>query len=259
MREYSMPIRTTRVVLTALVLGLAAVRAGAQAPARTGVVEGLVLDALGKPIVSVEVTAMKTGVSVRTDTSGHFSLPPLASGSADISFRRLAFAPVILMMQVPAGDTTDVEVTLSVVAQELKAVVVQADAAQLRQLEAFESRRRQGIGHFITRYQIEQRQPHTLADMLRMVPGAIVVNGDNGRTGLRFNRVARNCPPQFFVDGIQTSNFSLDEMPPSDVEGIEIYAGPAGLPPEYNRLYGTSSCGSVIIWTRIPGTQKAKP
>jgi hypothetical protein len=258
-REYSKPGRGTRVGLTALVLGLAAVRGGAQTPVRTGVVEGVVIDELGKPIVSVDVTAIKTGVSVRTDTAGHFSLPPLASGAADISFRRLAFAPVVLMMQIPAGDTTDVEVTLTVVAQQLKAVVVQADAAQLRQLEAFESRRRQGIGHFITRFQIEQRQPHTLADMMRMIPGTIIVNGDNGRTGLRFSRMARNCPPQFFVDGIQTSNFSLDEMPPGDVEGVEIYAGPAGLPPEYNRLYGTSSCGSVIIWTRIPGTQKAKP
>ena len=41
-----------------------------------------------------------------------------------------------------------------------------------------------------------------------------IVLADNGRTTVRFSRVARNnCPPQFFVDGVQVSGFSIDDMP----------------------------------------------
>jgi outer membrane receptor for monomeric catechols len=134
-------------------------------------------------------------------------------------------------------------------------MVVQEHPSQLRQLVAFEARRQRGIGHFITRAQIEDRHPLMLSDMLRTIPGAVLINAENGRTSVRFARVARrNCPPQFFVDGIEVTGFSIDDMPPGDVEGVELYAGAAGLPPEYNRMHGTSICGTVIIWTRIPST-----
>jgi outer membrane receptor for monomeric catechols len=117
-----------------------------------------------------------------------------------------------------------------------------------------------GIGHFITRFEIEKRDPMTLSDMLRMVPGTRLYTGENGRTTLRFARSGgANCPPQFFVDGISAAGFTVDEMPPGDVEGIELYSGSAGLPPEFNRLRGTPNCGTVVIWTRIPGNEKAKP
>ena len=45
----------------------------------------------------------------------------------------------------------------------------------------------------------------------------------------------------------------IDEIPPGDIEGIELYGGAAGVPPEYSRSRGTSTCGTVLIWTRIPG------
>jgi len=93
-----------------------------------------------------------------------------------------------------------------------------------------------------------------LSDMMRIIPGTTILTGENGRTALRFARVGRsNCPPQFFVDGMQVTGYSIDDMPPGDVEGVELYAGAAGLPPEFNRMRGTTICGTVAIWTRIPG------
>jgi len=230
------------------------------AQARTGSISGVVKDSAGTPIPYVEVTALKAAKVVRTDTAGRFLISALTSGSLDFSFRRLAYSPVVLSVLIPADDTTDVEVTLGVSAQQLTGVVVQEHAAQLRVLEAFETRRKQGIGHFVTRAQIEQRHPLLLSDMMRLIPGATVLIGDNGRTALRFARVGRpNCPPQFFVDGMQVNGFGIDDMPPGDVEGVELYAGSAGLPPEFNRLRGTTICGTVAIWTRIPGNDPAKP
>jgi hypothetical protein len=232
----------------------------ATAQVRAGGVSGIVKDSLGQPIPNVEITDLAAAKSVRSDSAGHFLLADVPSGNVDITFRRLAYAPVVLLITIPPADTTDVEVVLGVVAQELRGMVVQEHPTLLRQLVAFETRRKRGIGHFITRTEIEDRHPLMLSDMLRTIPGAILINAENGRTSVRFARVARNnCPPQFFVDGIEVTGFSIDDMPPGDVEGVELYAGAAGLPPEYNRLHGTSICGTVIIWTRIPNPKSKDP
>jgi hypothetical protein len=233
--------------------------AAAAAQARAGAVSGVVKDSSGQVLANVEVTALKIGKVVRTDTAGAFLIAGIPSGSTDLTFRRLAYEPVVLSVQIPTNDTTDVEVTLGVVAQKLTAVVVQEHAAQLRTLEAFERRRKEGVGHFITRADIEARNPLRLSDMMRMIPGAVLLPGSNGNVSLRFARVGRNnCPPQFWIDGVQATAFGIDDMPPGDVEGIEIYAGAAGLPPEFNKLHSTAACGTVAIWTRIPGSDSTK-
>jgi hypothetical protein len=230
------------------------------AQTRPGAISGVVRDSAGQPIPFVEITAVKTGRAVRADSTGHFLLAGLPSANTDVSFRRLAYAPVILMILVPPADTTDVEVTLGVSAQQLTGMIVQERPQQLRTLVAFENRRAHGVGKFITRAQIEEHRPMRLSEMLRTVPGIMVIPADNGRPAVRFTRGASNrCNPQMIVDGMEAQNFSIDDMPPSDVEGIELYAGAAGLPPEYSRLFSTSNCGTVIIWSRIPGFKAAKP
>jgi hypothetical protein len=229
-----------------------------QAGTVTGVVSGMVHDSLGNILANVEVTATKVARSVRTDTAGRFVLTGLPAGTQDLSVRRLAYSPAFVSVDVSVGDTTEVEIELGVVAQQLTAVVVEDDTDRMRVMAAFESRRKLGIGHFITRSQIENRRPMLLSDMVRMVPGAVLMPADNGRAVLRFSRSAHNCPPQFYVDGMEVYGFSIDDMPPGDVEGVELYAGPSGLPPEFNRMHSTSICGVVVIWTRVPGSDRKK-
>ena len=232
----------------------------AAAQIRTGVIAGIVRDNFGRPVPNVEVTALRSTTSLRTDSIGKFMTERLPAGAIELSFRRIPFEPIVLLMHNLPDDTTDVEVTLTIVAQKLTAVVIQADPQRFRILEAFESRRRQGIGNFITRAQIEDRHPLVLSDMMRRVPGALLFTDQTGRVALRFSRVGRNgCPPQFYVDGVQATGFTIDDMPAGDVEGIELYGGPSGLPPEYNRVSSTGNCGTVLIWTRIPGNTRAKP
>jgi hypothetical protein len=96
-----------------------------------------------------------------------------------------------------------------------------------------------------------------LSDMMRMVPGAKVIPvAGTGMSTLRFNRaqIGRDCPPQYWVDGVKAYNLNIDDIIPSDVEGIEIYPGASTVPPQYNTREGTTICGVVLIWTRIPGT-----
>jgi hypothetical protein len=239
-------------VLLCLLHLILAMPAVAQTP--RGAISGSVKDDAGRPIADVEVTAASVHVQTRTDTAGSFVLGSLPQGPLDVSFRRLAFSPVAVSIQVPHNDTTEVEITLKIVAQQLTAVLVQADATRLRQLDAFEARRKLGIGHFITRAEIEKRNPMFLSDMVRMIPGAMLLPSSNGQVVLRFSRAGRTeCPPQFYIDGVQATGFNIDDMPVGDVEGVELYSGPTGVPPEYNKLHSTVICGAVIIWTRIPG------
>ena len=143
-----------RASVSAALLSLVLATSGA-AQLRPGGIAGTVKDSLGVPIPDVEVTAIAASRTVRTDSAGNFVLGDITSGKIDVSFRRLAYSPAIVLITVPPADTTEIEVTLGVAAQQLTGVVVQASPDKLRQLVAFEARRKRGIG-------ADQRRPFTL-------------------------------------------------------------------------------------------------
>lgn len=241
----------THVTRVALLLALAAPAASAQ---RLGAITGVVKDEGGARVRDVEVSIPKTGALVRTDSLGRFILPRLVPGMFDVSLRRLSYTPMIMSLEVTAGDTTDVDVTLNAAAEQLTTVVVQANKERKRQLDGFEERRKIGLGHFVTRAQIESRSPLVLSEMLRTIPGTqLMPTNITGRVTLRFARRS-DCPPAYFLDGLYIANFNIDDVPPRDVEGVELYAGFAGLPSEFAKQTGIQACGVVVIWTRIPGT-----
>jgi hypothetical protein len=240
-------------------IGLLAVARPMIAQPRLGAVSGVVKDSGGTALENVEVMVMRGGRAVRTDSAGHFFLAAIPAGKTDIGFRRVAFEPVIVSLRIPSDDTTDVEIRLGGITPLLPAVIINDHVERSRVLEQFESRRKAGVGYFVTRADIERRRPQQLSDYMRMVPGVRIMPLDNGRTALRFARNPRsNCPPQYFVDGIPTMNFDIDEVLPGDVEGVELYAGSAGVPPQFNRFNGTTICGTILIWTRIPGKENDK-
>ena len=54
------------------------------------------------------------------------------------------------------------------------------------------------------------------------------------------------------VDGQpKGGGFSVDEIPPDDIYGIEVYSGPATIPREFMDLGNGADCGLVMIWTRV--------
>ena len=91
--------------------------------------------------------------------------------------------------------------------------------------------------------------------MARAVPGAqLTPDEHHGPNDASLLAPAPTVRPQYFLDGMYMSNFNIDDMPARDVEGVELYAGFAGLPQEFAKQMGVQACGAVIIWTRIPGT-----
>lgn len=244
--------------LIAIGLLLLAGRAGAQQP--VGVIAGVVRDSAGKPIAGVEVLVVARPQTTRSDSTGAFRIGGVRPGRATLTFRHFGFEPRTVPATVTAGATASVDVTLEPLVQELPGMLVLEQEQRARQaLQDFYHRRESGNGYFITRQDIESRNPLQLSDMLRMMPGAMLVPmSGTGRATLRFARstmAGHDCPPQYYVDGVMASGLNIDDLEPSDIEGIEVYSGASRIPPQFNNSrIGTSICGVVVVWTRVPGT-----
>ena len=222
-----------------------------------GAISGTVRDSGGKPIPGVEVVLLQRPGAVYSDSLGVFRFASIPAGKRELHFRRLGFSPKSVDAEIPENNTLKIAVVLEVTATEIEGMTVEEATRRRQLLSEFYDRMSRGFGHFVTREQIEKRNPMQLSDMMRTIPGARVVplRGTSAST-LRFNRATggRDCPPQYYVDGVKTWNLNIDDIIPQDVEGLEIYEGASSVPPQYNTKEGTTICGVVLIWTRLPGT-----
>lgn len=242
-------------------IALAPLTLGAQstAPASLGPASlvGTVKDSAETPIPGVSVRLKGTEVVAQSDERGSFRLSGLPLGNQVIEIRRLGFRPRVVNVRLRAGAPDSLVVTLDALAARLAGVIVEDeyDARSKRMLAGFWDRRSHGFGSFVTRDEIESRDPSTFVEIVRRIP-SVQVRSINGRDQIRFNRTGsfqRDCPPQYWVDGMRIENATPDEFSPQDVEAVEIYPGTATLPPQFAPRLGSYTCGAVVIWTRIPG------
>ena len=240
-----------------VVLALAS-PAVAQAPSAT--VVGMVRDSAGSPVPGVEVWLRGSDLYTHTADNGGFRLPGAAPGAARVTVRRMGFEPTTFDLQLHAGQTDSLVISLTVMPTSLPGMSVEEERTtrSKRLLAGFWERRSRGFGHYFTRGEIEARNPHQFTDIVRTTAGVSVVS-INGRQSIRFSRSAGlrvDCPPQYWVDGMSVQNATPDEFPPQDVEALEIYAGEGTIPPQFAPrmlTFGPKTCGAIVIWTRLPG------
>jgi len=249
-------IRSIRGIAMVALCGAPLAAANAQLLPATLV--GIVRDSTGLPIPGVEVRYKGSDfVSVRTNDSGGFRMINLPTGLANVTVRRMGFVPATADVRLRSGRTDSLVFSLNPLATTLAGVLVEDEyeARSHRLLAGFWERRSRGFGYFLTRDEIEKRDAHEFADLARMAP-SVTVGMRNGRKVIRFSRGpgARDCPPQYVVDGMRIENGSPDEFTPQDVEAIELYSGPATIPPQFAPRFNSYTCGAVVIWTRLPGT-----
>jgi CarboxypepD_reg-like domain/TonB-dependent Receptor Plug Domain len=209
------------------------------------------------PVAGAYVAPTAGGASAITDSVGHFVLAHAPAGETPFTIRRIGYEPARFTVDIARNDTTEIEIMLTEQAQTLPAMQVQAtnpgDALLAR---FYDHRASSGGGHFFERADIERAQPHRLTDMLRGIPGIRLETNPIQQSSVRMNRARLgafgDCPVQYWLDGMRVQEFDLDELAPRDVEALEIYAGPATLPPEYRTMAGTAICGTIAIWTRVP-------
>ena len=238
-------------VLAATTIAASAIRAQERAQ-----LVGTIRDADGAPIAGADIGVAAARLLVQSDSSGRFVLRGVPPGAARLTARRLGYSPLSHDV-VLVGGASD-SITLVMTTQPLLLATVQVSEREMRRQIAIEEFYRRRIratgGVFITRDDIDDRHASRLSDVLRGVPGIAFVRsrGGNGIRLVTSSVNRRDCVPQYWVDGVRMSNVEIDDFSARDVEGMEVYHGPATTPMRFSQG-GVTSCGTVVIWTRVPG------
>jgi hypothetical protein len=235
--------------LHSLVLAtVAAVWAAGSLSAQEGAVRGRVTDSAGVAIADADVAIVAIHALTRTDAQGRFTLAKVPAGEHEVSVRRLGYRPTTVKALV-GGLEYSYEIVLSRQAAIIAGVDVNASNPRLRLgIEEFYRRRARGMGGtFFTRADITARNPRKTTDLLRDTPGLRIVG-----EGVRFVG-KRQCLPALWLDGQEVRGMEIDVIPVTDIEGMELYAGPATTPMQFSHGASRTDCGVIVVWTRIPG------
>lgn len=212
---------------------------------------GSVRDTAGTAVPLAHVTVANR--RVLSDSAGRFVFASLPSGALMIAVRRLGFEPDSAQVELVNGRTDSLHFTLAILPGKLPGIVTDAEAEERIRLAEFYRHRDGGNGgYFFNRRELDAARVYRVSDIMRRVPGVRLIADQSGRLHLRMAR-SLNCPPDVWIDGIRAEGMNVDDMSLHDVEALEIYRGPSGLPPEYNNRMGRPGCGTLVIWTRLPG------
>ena len=223
----------------------------------TASLAGTFRDQAGIPVRGVRISSESGSAAAVSDSEGRFMLRDLPATHMRFLVQRIGYEAGDFSLDLAPHASLDYDFTLVKLAVTLPGMESRANATSAVWLKAFNDHRvSQGGGHFFTRDDIERINPRQLSDVLRTVPG-LRMTGDN--TGQHTAEMGRSnlgawgsCPIQYWIDGMRVQSLNVDDISPKEVEAVEVYAGPATLPPEYRTRTGTSGCGTIVIWTRAP-------
>jgi hypothetical protein len=217
-----------------------------------GRLRGTVVAALdGRPLANASV-GIVDGPQTRANERGEWTLVDAPLGTRVLEVRAVGYYPTRRAVDV-LTDAPPVRVNLSTLKAVLDTVrITSARIADFRG-SGFEDRRRTGLGRYIAGDEIARRQPLSIAPLLRMFPGVRIDRDSSGFDTKILLRASVDdwCYPAIYVNGHYMRDLDTDDldawMRPSDILGIEVYAGVAA-PVQYQQ--GMTGCGSILIWTK---------
>ena len=232
-----------------------------------------VTDATGGPVPGAVVEVRPSAGDNRRATTNDHGLALVANlepGIIQLSFRRLGFKPGDIAVTAAGGRNT---VSLRLDANRLPTldtVRVKGSRNVTSRLDEFETRRlRHEATASITRDDILKRNPVDSWQMLTNVPSVKIVatgflvtaQSARGKTPTLIGDPSKPCYLQVMIDGIPVQpmkeggpdkvvDLSAYLPPPSDIHGMEVFAGPASIPLKYGGAGSDKWCGLIAIWTR---------
>lgn len=252
------PGSVARGLLPAVLLALAVNPAPGAAQA---LLTGLVTDSLGVPISGAKISLGDGPAQAVSDDQGKFRVHNVTPGTTTVNVRRLGFIPVEVPVRVSEGPAAEVRIRMTPVAAPLPAVVVRPGRVKYTgRLAGYYSRlEKKSSGYFISREDIDREKPGTTTQLLAHAPGIRAINGRAGLSGVRMR--GRTCWPLVWLDGtpMPVGEVDLDGFVPSSIQGIELYLGSTTAPMRYTGNRDTSSCGTILIWSRGPDTDPIHP
>lgn len=227
---------------------------------RAASLSGQVVDAeTGAPLFDVTVRVLGSDRVAMTDRDGRFTIVELVPGVRTIGVEWDGRVSAPRRIQILPSENTEIRIALVLPPPDADDPRPVFDLPPLGvriprgeppgKLRDFFRRMETEQGHFITREEILDRAPLRTSDLLREVPGVRLARADFDRARLRISRHT-GCSVDMFLDGIPTPGLALDDLPPGDIAGIEIYRGASEVPIAFRRR---TTCAAILIWTRDPG------
>lgn len=152
----------------------------------------------------------------------------------------------------PVFDSTAIAGVTSDPATPLRPLVVEGRRVNNKLWNAgFYNRMQSNHGTFITQEEIAKQNPRTTSEILRRIPGFLVME-----SGIVSAPRRSNCSGvAYYVDGVHADGSDLNAVLPPAIAGIEIYTGPATVPMAFRVYTQNPVCGTVLIWLRDGGRQ----
>lgn len=251
--------RTVLALLAALVL--------TAPPLQAQQLAGVVLDSISQqPVVGARLVLLdSTGAALAvkvTSTDGAFSFKLPRMGEYRLLVSRIGYPSIATKrFVVDSAFTARVSLTLPSTPLTLDTVKVVASGTEQRLQyladAGFYRRRQIGFGHFLTRAEIEKRDPLFMSDLLHDMPGVRVTCCDITMRAANTMFMRGKCQPSVVLDGVvlraggvgSPGDLSLNDLiNPFNVEALEVYPGPEGVPVQYAGYL--SPCGAIIVWSR---------
>ena len=207
----------------------------------------------GRPIDRAQVLLLDSGASAVSDAGGAFTLDSLPAGTRALEVRALGFVPAHVVLDLKSGSSLNEELTLRAHTTVLDAVTVYGKAPNRSAAGEFAERSRGMFGKFYTGEQVAKSGVSALPELFRMVPGLRLTQAPGSMLTTVLARgegFDGGCKPDIYLDGLYIPDgaTSLDNLVrPSEIGGIEVYVDVNTVPVQFKR----SSCGAIVIWTKI--------
>lgn len=212
---------------------------------------GIVRDSqTGARLSGVRIVVSGTANFGFTDDNGIFLITGISPGDREIEITYQGRKSRPMEVVLEAGLQTELFIRIAAEVVSLPEIEVSVEPGYpAGKMSGFEQRRGSEHGYFLTRDDIERREPRYTSDLLRMIPGLRVSRDPVASSGSVSMR-GRDCHVDYYVDGMRTPGLNPDNIPAWDIEGIEIYRGISEVPPTFRY---PETCAAIVIWTRDPG------
>jgi carboxypeptidase family protein len=223
-------------------------------------------DSTGRPLAGVEVLLLGTRQRTLSDPAGRYVLGELPRGERVALFRLKGYLPLRLSVILVKGDTAYVDGVL--VRDPVEQVETEGAKREL-DYQAFEARRRLGVGTFLDSAQLHRWAGRHLVRVLsdnfdiRMItyqePGALKTPvAIRAVTRTLYDANGQACYVRVVIDGVTIYRYASAMKPPDfskeftttgSLAAIEYYRNVKDAPEEFTAGLD-AGCGVLLLWTR---------
>ena len=209
--------------------------------AQTMVVNGVVVDEMGEPVIGANAFVKGTTIGAITDIDGNFSLSGVPTG-ATIGFSFVGY----ISQELPARP--QMNVVLVEDKKLLEDVVVVGYGVQKKSVVTAAIAK-------VSSEDLEGKAPVRIDNALKGLAAGVNVTANSGQPGessrvrVRGTGSYNASDPLYIVDGIPLEG-GLDIVNPNDIESIEVLKDAAS-----GAIYGARAANGVIIVTTKKGKQ----